>query len=289
MILRRAGSLVSPLALVAGSAAVLIAASWVCALWLDIPVMAHLHARPMHWHTIPWIHALRCLGKAEVAIWLVAAISVLTGRAKPLVITLAALLLSAAVVVPLKVLVGRPRPSVGLTSHQEAPPPEELTLSARASFPSGDTSTAFAVAAAVGPCVGGPWRPVLVALAAGIGVSRVTTLNHFPSDVFAGAAIGLLVGTLAVGLFTTSARLHSLADRLGRPAWRWPLGAVLVLTPGCAALADPGSPLVTFLKVYGLPLLLACVVSLALGRHPQGDDAPPPAQPGGNRIRGEAT
>lgn len=277
MTLRKAASLVTPLHLVAGSAGVLVVASCVSALRLDAAVVARLLERPVHWHTIPWIDALRGLGKAEVALWLVAAISVVTGRAKPLVITLTALVLSTALVVPLKVLVGRPRPSVRMTSHPEAPLPHTLAPTARTSFPSGDTSTAFAAAVAVSPCVAGPWRPVLVALAAGIGVSRVTSLNHFPSDVCAGAAIGLLVGTLAVGLFGTSARLHSLADRLGQPAWRWPLGTVLVLTPGCVALADPASPLLTFLRVYGLPLLLAFGVSLAPERRPQGGCTQPPA------------
>lgn len=66
---------------------------------------------------------------------------------------------------------------------------------ADSSFPSGHTAGSFAAAAALGTFYPGA-RPLLLALASGVGVSRVYLGHHFPSDVLAGAGLGWLVGTL---------------------------------------------------------------------------------------------
>ena len=61
------------------------------------------------------------------------------------------------------------------------------------SFPSGHTMNAFAAAAVLAlsfPFLAAP----LVVLAASIGVSRVVLGLHFPSDVWAGAALGTVIG-----------------------------------------------------------------------------------------------
>ena len=64
------------------------------------------------------------------------------------------------------------------------------------SFPSGHTTTAFALAASIG-FISPRWFYPSLALAAVIGLSRVTEGVHFPSDVVAGAALGVL-GAYAV-------------------------------------------------------------------------------------------
>jgi membrane-associated phospholipid phosphatase len=58
------------------------------------------------------------------------------------------------------------------------------------SFPSGHTTSAFAAAMAIGLCAPRLRVPVFV-FAGVIALSRITTGNHFPSDVIAGAALGM--------------------------------------------------------------------------------------------------
>ena len=63
------------------------------------------------------------------------------------------------------------------------------------SFPSGHTASAFAFAAAVTVDLPRLALP-LYALATAVGYSRVHTGVHYPSDVMAGAVLGLTVGTV---------------------------------------------------------------------------------------------
>ncbi len=64
------------------------------------------------------------------------------------------------------------------------------------SFPSGHSAAAFAFA--TGACEELPvLAPVLVPLAGAVAYSRVHTGVHYPSDVAAGAAIGIGSGMLA--------------------------------------------------------------------------------------------
>jgi membrane-associated phospholipid phosphatase len=68
-------------------------------------------------------------------------------------------------------------------------------------FPSGHSIAAFSVATVMSRRYGKThrWVPYLAyGLAATVGFSRVTTLAHFPSDVFLGAALGYSVGRFAV-------------------------------------------------------------------------------------------
>jgi undecaprenyl-diphosphatase len=64
------------------------------------------------------------------------------------------------------------------------------------SFPSGHSTTAFAVAVAFGsfyPEI----KPVLLGLAANVAISRVVIGMHFVSDVLVGSGMGALLGYLA--------------------------------------------------------------------------------------------
>jgi len=86
-----------------------------------------------------------------------------------------------------KLIVGRTRPEVWLGPFHHA-------RAAASSFPSGHTVGAFALAGVLvflSPSM--TMRVVAVLLAAGVGVSRVLAFRHWPSDVTASAAAGLIV------------------------------------------------------------------------------------------------
>jgi membrane-associated phospholipid phosphatase len=69
------------------------------------------------------------------------------------------------------------------------------------SFPSGHAATAFAVAAALSLAVPGR-RRVWLAVAGGVGLSRILLNAHFLSDVLGGALLGWWAGQAGVGLVT---------------------------------------------------------------------------------------
>lgn len=80
------------------------------------------------------------------------------------------------------------------------------------SFPSGHASRAFAAAGLLGQRLR-RWRWPLYALASGIGFSRIYLGLHYPSDVLAGALLGLGAAALYLRL---ADRWRPLADFRGR-------------------------------------------------------------------------
>jgi membrane-associated phospholipid phosphatase len=93
---------------------------------------------------------------------------------------------------PAKLLVRRRRPS-------RRSWPTLIPMPRSTSFPSGHSAAAFAFA--TGTCAELPvLAPALVPLAGAVAYSRVHTGVHYPSDVAAGAAIGIGSGFLATRL-----------------------------------------------------------------------------------------
>jgi undecaprenyl-diphosphatase len=103
-----------------------------------------------------------------------------------------AVLLATALVQVLKRRLRRPRPSRTLAGFTAlADDPDAF------SFPSGHSAAAVAAAVALGSA-GVGLGPLLGVLALGISTSRVYLGAHYPLDVAAGAALGLLSGWLTV-------------------------------------------------------------------------------------------
>lgn len=103
----------------------------------------------------------------------------------------AALVLSHLFVQLIKRTVGRPRPSRGAASTALVVEPD------RFSFPSGHAAAAMSVAfiyASAFPSLALP----LIALAAGIGMSRVFLGVHYPGDVLIGQIIAVLTGVVVL-------------------------------------------------------------------------------------------
>jgi membrane-associated phospholipid phosphatase len=123
---------------------------------------------------------VRVVGKTDVLLFF-ALVAGICGLKRQAVAMILALALTAALVWPLKLGVLRERPSGA----------------SRYSFPSGDTASA---AAAAVPLVGRfpTAAPLALLVVGGVAAGRVLAGAHYPSDVAAGAAAGLVAGALSV-------------------------------------------------------------------------------------------
>ncbi len=221
---------------------------------LDECVFLKLCQQPSSWYSSKWLDALRQLGKTLVPIWLLLLWFYVTGRLRPTLIGLLALLLVAPTVNSLKIMVRRPRPRDVIEAQLEGQEINGLLHSW--SFPSGDTASVFAVATAVVPFVGWYLIPVFFTLAAGVGFLRAAVLAHYPSDVCAGAAVGIFCGWLALQITRRWLSLES-------PRFNWCRGAAVygvILVPLLIGLFDGLDQLLIFLKTYGLLIVGIYVV-----------------------------
>jgi len=105
-------------------------------------------------------------------------------------------ILAAGVISPaLKLVAGRSRPYQSENAYDFHP------FSGNASFPSGHTTEAFAVASVVASHYPTAWvRVAAYGIAGLVGYSRVNDNDHFASDVVAGAIIGTVVGRTVVAI-----------------------------------------------------------------------------------------
>jgi len=93
-----------------------------------------------------------------------------------------------------KTALGRPRPEQSLDADGYSP------FSGQASFPSGHTSVAFALATSLSDDIHRPWATVgLYGVATAVGWSRINDNRHWFSDVAAGALVGFTSAKLASG------------------------------------------------------------------------------------------
>jgi undecaprenyl-diphosphatase len=102
-----------------------------------------------------------------------------------------AVILAGILVQAVKHLVGRPRPRLVEKGIETFAGP--TLASGFDSFPSGHSITAFSMAVILSGAYP-RWRVLFYSLAALIALSRVYLGAHFPSDVFAGAVLGVAVG-----------------------------------------------------------------------------------------------
>jgi undecaprenyl-diphosphatase len=256
--------------LYAGAAFVVfgIAGVVLCCLFLDERVIQWLQHHPQRWYKETWVNAFRQLGKASVPIWLLLVWSFVTNRWRPTVTACIALVLTSATVCSLKVLTHRERPNERITRIANSAHTDQESFQHRGvSFPSGDTAAAFAVATILIAMTHLVWAPVFFALAGVIGLLRITSMNHYPSDVWAGMLIGILAGYCAPRL-----ALHRLSRELLeklcdlRDWQRLVFGSLLVVVVPVLSPLLGMRPLLIFLRVYAVPAAVLILVAAWIGR-----------------------
>lgn len=229
---------------------VLSATSLVSWLWFDERAFSQLSQTAVTWDDNFWVDVFTRLGKAWLQIWLLLLWFVISRRRHDVLAGLLALILVGIVVNSLKVTVQRTRPYTVLKIQATGQPDRKFTH--HLSFPSGDTASIFGVATAVLPAVGWPLRVLFLGSSAAIGGLRVTAMAHYPSDVLAGAAIGLLAGWLAIRLIHKWGR----ADR-ALPFENWLVVAGVVGIPASQCMSEGPAELILLLRTYGL--LVLCI------------------------------
>ncbi len=233
-------------------------------LFLDQEVRERFHRHPNSWHQHAWVDGFRQLGKAYVVIWLLLLWSWLIDRWRAVIVILVSLILVAPCVCSLKVAMHRPRPRLhAIASGQQSAEGRDILSGQEASFPSGDAAVAFAVATVLSASPGRRWAPLLFTAAAGIGLLRITTLAHYPSDVLAGAMIGILCGFWALRVTAHRQQLDAFHLRGMSHALA---GLALFLVPPLASRFFDMKSMRVFLDAYGIPLLVLILIYLAAPR-----------------------
>lgn len=185
---------------VLGSTAALLAALPFLVLYIDGPVKTFILSVQSPWGLVvaTWVSAMGAgLLDAAMAATLMA-IGLLTRRPREIGagrLGLLAVITGSLSVQVLKHLFCRSRPLVAKAGQFFAEFPCLGKGSGVVSFPSGHSATAFALAYVLsraypkGACI-------FYGLASLVALSRIYLAKHFPSDVVAGAAIGLLAGSI---------------------------------------------------------------------------------------------
>lgn len=242
---------------------VLLVLALVCFLLIDRPLLQFMDGHSTDFHTKPTINAFRQFGKAWVPLWLLLMWACLTPWRKAVTASLLAMVIVMPLLLPLKYTFNRLRPEKQLIKLHN-PEATEAINAGSPSFPSGDTATVFAIAAALGA-----FCPLTVSIpayliAAAIGVLRVVSLDHFPSDVCVGAAIGLFAGYWAARIIDQSPHV-----RINPPEqfkWKAVVLALVIGMPLWISIFETSNPLIVFLKSFWPHVLLFFLTVVTLGR-----------------------
>ena len=211
------------------------------------------------------INGVAQLGKVWVILWLVCVLIWKAGLTRAAAAILLGLIFLIPVVPGVKLFVHRDRPRTIVqsnhveTGHQSP----DVNIGRGYSFPSGDTATVFVV---VGVLLGFTplWvAPLYVSLAGFVGLLRIFTLNHYLSDVAAGAAIGLVSGAIAAALIKRHVS-DSFLRQQNRMA-RWAGGIAVVALIILETVIHHHSSIWIFLRGYW-PAVVMTILGLEISR-----------------------
>jgi membrane-associated phospholipid phosphatase len=188
-------------------------------IFIDDRVIAWLSSSHSDMDNFFSIKLIKILGKASVPLWLLFLWGYAKNRLQLVLAGSLSMLLALAIVGPTKILTHRERPRELLKHSQMVQESQENKTASQKlsstpavgrfniqdilktrcqSFPSGDTATVFAPAVTVVPFVSAMSALILFILSGVVGSLTVEGLSHYPSDVFAGAAVGIFCGWLAL-------------------------------------------------------------------------------------------
>lgn len=230
----------------------------------DLLLAVNRAAQPGAW----WWAQVTTLGIGASVLVIGAALAALAGRhaTRLTVALLWAIPIGGVLTHGVKNLARLPRPAAVFGDGQLQVIGHALT-SATGSMPSGHTLAAVALAALW--WVGGAQtrqRHALALLALFVSISRVAVGAHWPSDVLAGAALGIVTGVAAWRLSSwPDARRQAIVAPIGMVAMPVLAGAWLL----AGGIEQPHTEALRFaLAALGFGVAASQVVMLALGRRP---------------------
>jgi membrane-associated phospholipid phosphatase len=254
--------------------------------FIDERVISWISSRDLD--SFPGVKLIKILGKVCVPLWLLFLWGFFKNRPQLVLAGSLSMLLAVAIVGPGKILTHRERPRELLKHSQIVQDsqgnkttiqnllssPEygrfeiqNIRKTRYQSFPSGDTATVFAPAVTVVSFVSGFSLSILFILAAMVGSLTVAGLSHYPSDIFAGAAVGIFCGWLALQI--SSKWISQNSFRINE-WWRKVVLIGLILIPLLDVFSSGLKHLLIFMSSSAA--LTACVyltnkVSVLLGKN----------------------
>lgn len=228
-----------------------LAAVW-SSIRLDQYIFSSLCQNPVNWHKSSCGEAFTYLGKVWMLIWLLLIWFLATGKQRPVLISLLALIIVTLTTSPLKFITARPRPREVIKGQQY-----QTNITSQLSFPSADTAAAFAIATVVIAFVRWPLACLLLAAGSAVALLRVTAMKHYPSDVTAGAAMGFFSGWLAIKIDQRWLPLERPRFNLSKNA----AALYIIIIPLSFALIEGFEEFTLFLKVYALPALAIYLIA----------------------------
>jgi undecaprenyl-diphosphatase len=216
-----------------------------CIVFVDAPVFSWLRQNHDLLPADGLIKAIELLGKVYPIIWLLLFWVFFTGRHKRALVCFLAMLITLPAVVSIKEATRRQRPREVIKAQASI---ENKSKPANNwSFPSGDTASVFAAGTVL--TFSAPWPLVIgAAICCGtVGVLRVTELAHYPSDVFAGAALGVLCGWAAIKILNKRPQIENI------PALKLQVISIIgiFLIPALIWFFQGTDKLIILLKYYG--------------------------------------
>lgn len=225
----------------------LIAGVVLCYFYVDEGVRTWVYNHPEALQKGRWLKALEQLGKGWPIIWLMMLWVWMSGQTRTAKKAILSLVIVAVTVIPLKIIAHRPRPREAIGTINQ---PEEAGKDSRwlhnQSFPSGDTATVFAVSTVLSVFVGWLWIVLFFIISTAVGLLRIASLAHYPSDVCGGAAAGIFCGWLMLRISPLWSQTNLVPDKL----YHRTAVVGIFLIPFLIGLFEESDDLLIFIEVY---------------------------------------